>query len=106
MTKTNFNGTTIKRQSCYSNSRQDTYPKGQNQDDKGKQQFKDNQHSQTEHQPNTQNQNNDQDSSDKKQHPSDQTQDSSSKGTQPKQSQSIEDRDKTVKQPSSKKYTK
>ena len=84
------------------NSRQDTYPKGQNQDDKGKQQFKDNQHSQTEHQPNTQNQNNDQDSSDKKQHPSDQTQDSSSKGTQPKQSQSIEDRDKTVKQPSSK----
>lgn len=37
------------------NSRQDTYPKGQNQDDKGKQQFKDNQHSQTEHQPNTQN---------------------------------------------------
>ena len=84
------------------NSRQDTYPKGQNQDDKGKQQFKDNQHSQTGHQPNTQNQNNDQDSSDKKQHPSDQTQDSSSKGTQPKQSQSIEDRDKTVKQPSSK----
>ena len=84
------------------NSRQDTYPKGQNQDDKGKQQFKDNQHSQTEHQPNTQNQNNDQDSSDKKQHPSDQTQASSSKGTQPKQSQSIEDRDKTVKQPSSK----
>lgn len=84
------------------NSRQDTYPKGQNQDDKGKQQFKDNQHSQTEHQPNTQNQNNDQDSSDKKQHPSDQTQVSSSKGTQPKQSQSIEDRDKTVKQPSSK----
>ena len=64
--------------------------------------LKDNQHSQTEHQPNTQNQNNDQDSSDKKQHPSDQTQDSSSKGTQPKQSQSIEDRDKTVKQPSSK----
>ena len=47
------------------NSRQDTYPKGQNQDDKGKQQFKDNQHSQTGHQPNTQNQNNDQDSSDK-----------------------------------------
>ena len=84
------------------NSRQDTYPKGQNQDDKDKQQFKDNQHSQTEHQPNTQNQNNDQDSSDKKQHPSDQTQASSSKGTQPKQSQSIEDRDKTVKQPSSK----
>jgi len=84
------------------NSRQDTYPKGQNQDDKGKQQFKDNQHSQTEHQPNTQNQNNDQDASDKKQHPSDQTQASSSKGTQPKQSQSIEDRDKTVKQPSSK----
>jgi len=84
------------------NSRQDTYPKGTDQDDKGKQQFKDNQHSQTGHQPNTQNQNNDQDSSDKKQHPSDQTQDSSSKGTQPKQSQSIEDRDKTVKQPSSK----
>ena len=102
MTKTNFNGTTIKDNHVTPNSRQDTYPKGQNQDDKGKQQFKDNQHSQTGHQPNTQNQNNDQDSSDKKQHPSDQTQDSSSKGTQPKQSQSIEDRDKTVKQPSSK----
>ncbi|WP_136627470.1 YSIRK domain-containing triacylglycerol lipase GehD [Staphylococcus epidermidis] len=80
-------------------SRQDTYPKGT---DKGKQQFKDNQNSQTEHQPNTQNRNNAQDSSDKNQHPSDKTQASSSKGTQPKQSQSIEDRDKTVKQPSSK----
>ena len=83
-------------------SRQDTYPKGTDQDDKGKQQFKDNQNSQTEHQPNTQNQNNAQDSSNKNQHPSDQTQASSSKGTEPKQSQSIKDRDKTVKQPSSK----
>ncbi len=61
------------------NLRQDTYPKGPNQDDKGKQQFKDNQHSQTEHQPNTQNQNNAQDSSDKNQHSSDQTQASSKK---------------------------
>ena len=65
MTKTNFNGTTIKRQSCYSKFTSGYISKGQNQDDKGKQQFKDNQHSQTEHQPNTQNQNNDQDSSDK-----------------------------------------
>lgn len=84
------------------NSRQDTYPKGQNQDDKDKQQFKDNQHSQTEHQPNTQNQNNDQIHQIKSNTHLIETQASSLKGTQPKQSQSIEDRDKTVKQPSSK----